>query len=107
MLERPQTLDRLLLHVRRRATVIPADSASWNRRILTPFSGLAGVGRALSSVSRVLARYFSLEFHGFLSFVSGGGVTRTTMAVTYIRSIHWCRNSWTSNRVSPWTGTSA
>jgi hypothetical protein len=28
MLERPQTLDRLLLHVRRRATVITADSAT-------------------------------------------------------------------------------
>jgi hypothetical protein len=55
MLARPQALDRFLLHVRRRATVTTANSASWNRRILTPFSGLAGVGRAASWVSRVLA----------------------------------------------------
>ena len=44
MLERPQALDRFLLHVQRRATVTTANSASWNRRILTSFSGLAGVG---------------------------------------------------------------
>jgi hypothetical protein len=39
MLARPQALDRFLLHVRRRATVTTANSASWNRRILTPLSG--------------------------------------------------------------------
>jgi hypothetical protein len=45
-----------------------------DRRVLTPFSGLAGVGGAASWVSRVFAalerghrRYFSLAFHGFLS----------------------------------------
>jgi hypothetical protein len=55
VLERLEPLGRFHLHVRRRATVKTADSASWNRRIPTPFSGLAGVGRAPSWVSRVLA----------------------------------------------------
>jgi hypothetical protein len=38
VLERLEPLGGLLLHVGRRATVIMADSASWNRRILTPSS---------------------------------------------------------------------
>jgi hypothetical protein len=40
VLERLEPLDRLLLHVRRRATMKPANSASWNRRILTPLTAL-------------------------------------------------------------------
>jgi hypothetical protein len=78
-----EPLGRFLLHVRRRATVITADSTTWNRRILTLFSGLPGVGRATSWVSRLVATLergrrseyvIRGEFHGFLSSTGSAGI---------------------------------
>jgi hypothetical protein len=55
MLERSQTLGRFHQHVLRRAAVITADAATWNRGVFTSLTRLTRVGRATSGISRMLA----------------------------------------------------
>jgi hypothetical protein len=112
VLERPEPLGRLPLHLRSRTTMIAADSTTGHRRILTPPPRLPRVSGAPSWVSRVLAtlerghrRYFSLEFHGCPS--SMGSASRRTCSSTVRRIQECCDRSRGDHDAFPrtWRGT--